>query len=191
MATGAPHRLKGWAVLAWVCSRMLRKLWTSLSQSITHFTFLGSHRMGTLHSRISAKQGCVSWGLEAFGENPRWDTPRGICLLQEEERCPLGTIDHMGMAQHAILNALGHISRVLWIRWSSEVSPRRLCSPALRHCKFPLSLRRLDSWLSNSPELPERLPESLGETEAVFELRFPNTRLKFRGPLCPLLWKVS
>lgn len=66
--------------------------------------------MGTLHSRISAKQGCVSWGLEAFGENPRWDTPRGICLLQEEERCPLGTIDHMGMAQHAILNALGHIS---------------------------------------------------------------------------------
>lgn len=89
---------------------MLRKLWTSPSQSITQFTFLRSHRMGTLHSCISAKQGCVSWGLEAFGENPRWDTPRGICLLQEEEGCPLGTIDHMGMAQHAILNALGHIS---------------------------------------------------------------------------------
>ena len=65
--------------------------------------------MGILHSHISAKQGCVSWGLEAFGETPRWDTPRGICLLQQEERCPLGAVGHVAMAQHSILSALGHV----------------------------------------------------------------------------------
>ena len=71
MTAGATQGLKDWAVLAWVHPRMSRKLRTNPSQSITQFTQLGGHRMGTLPSQITAEQGCVSWGLEDFGEGPQ------------------------------------------------------------------------------------------------------------------------
>lgn len=50
-------------------------------------------------------------------------------------RCPLKTMNHVAVAQHAMLNALGHlIHRLLWIRWSSETLSKKAeftCSETL------------------------------------------------------------
>lgn len=100
-------------------------------------------------------------GAGSLWGDPRWDTPRGICLLQQEERYPLGAVGHVAMAQHSIPSALGHVST----EFSGLDGPQRSKKAVFtgsETLKFPLSLRQLDSWLSNSPGLPERLLQSGG-----------------------------
>lgn len=79
LAAGAIiHRLKDWAALAWVYPGMQRKFRVTdpSPESFTQFTQPGSLRMGTVPSQIPTEQGCMSRGLEPFGERPQVGHPR-------------------------------------------------------------------------------------------------------------------
>lgn len=72
-------------------------------------------------------EGWKPWGDPQVGHSQR------DLSFATGRKMPLKTIDHVAVAQHAILNALGHISTDFSGLDGPQRPLRRQSSPALRH----------------------------------------------------------